>query len=103
MLTEDDIREALRACFDPTHKRNIVDLGLIRSIALTLDPEAPGAGIPGVPPRQSLTLQLTAPSSDEDANTILLAQIENRIAGVPNLSRWRITFVPPAFPILNNR
>jgi metal-sulfur cluster biosynthetic enzyme len=128
MLTEDDILDALRACFDtqnPYQKAvNIVDLGLVESISLTLDPEAPGAGVPGVPPRQSLTLAIIPSSSDEDASAILLAQIQNRLAGIPNLSRttiqlrdqpiWtpaRVTpqgrrllqLDAPSFPILNNR
>jgi metal-sulfur cluster biosynthetic enzyme len=128
MLTELDILEALRACFDtqnPFHQPlNIVDLGLVESITLALDPDAPGAGIPGVPPRQSLVLTLIPSTPDEDASTILLAQIQNRLAGIPELSRISVRFLdkptwsqsritpegrrllklePPAFPILNNR
>lgn len=104
MLTEHDIREALRACFDTSArfgpKRNIVDLGLIESITLTADREAPGAGIAGVPPRQALTLILHASSLDEDANAILRAQIENLLAGIPNLSRITLHLKPMPFPIL---
>ena len=128
MLTDSDIREALRACFDTQNPYqqpvNIVDLGLIESIALALDPDAPGAGIPGVPPRQSLTLKLIPSTPDEDATTILKAQIQNRLAGIPELSRIAVHFLhqptwtptritpagrrllkldPPTFPILNNR
>ena len=50
MLTETDILAALRDCYDPALPCNIVDLGLIRSIKITPDLEAPGTGIPGVPP-----------------------------------------------------
>ncbi len=39
-LTEDDIRTALRDCFDPEVKLNLVDLGLIYSIALEADPHS---------------------------------------------------------------
>src|ERR1700735_141668 len=46
---EQTIRAALRDCYDPTLPCNIVDLGVIESITLTPDPEAPGATIPGVP------------------------------------------------------
>jgi metal-sulfur cluster biosynthetic enzyme len=125
--TEDSIREALRACFHslPFHTPvDIVSLGLIESIKLNLDPNAPGAGVPGVPPRQSLAVTLIPPTQDEDANAILLAQTQNRLAGIPNLSqitvrlsespdwspsrlspeaRRRLKLDPPAFPILNNR
>lgn len=127
MHTPDEIREALRACFHSLPFNtpvDIVSLGLVESITLALDPDAPGAGIPGVPPRQSLAITLIAPTPDEDANAILLAQTQNRLAGVPDLSRvdvmlaespvWttaRLTaearlhlkLDPPAFPILNNR
>jgi metal-sulfur cluster biosynthetic enzyme len=125
MLTEADIHEALRACYDspPQFKQpvNIVDLGLIESIALTLDPDAPGAGIAGVPPPQALTLTLLPASPDEDAQTQLRAQILNRLGGLPGLSAASVHFAAeplwtPArispegrrllaldFPILNNR
>jgi len=125
MLTEADIREALRSCYDTSHPfqqpLNIVDLGIIEGIALGLDPEAPGTGIPGVPPRQSLTLTLISASPDEDAQALLRAQILNRLAGLPELSSaivhfastptWTPTRISPAgrhllaldFPILNNR
>ncbi len=124
MFNEVDIRDALRACYDPANPYrqplNIVDLGLIEDIALGLDPDAPGAGIPGVPPRQSLSLTLLAATADIDAQTQLRAQIANRLAGLPELSRTEIHFADaplwtPArispegrrilnldFPILNN-
>ena len=107
MLTEANIRDALRACFDASTRfgrpLNIVDLGLVHSIALAPDPEAPGAGIPGVPLRQSLTLTLALPPGDDDANTILLAQVRNRLAGIPTLSRTAIHTVAPLLPILHPR
>jgi metal-sulfur cluster biosynthetic enzyme len=127
MLTEPDIREALRACYDagnPYKKPvNIVDLGCIERISLALDLEAPGAGIPGVPPRQRLTLEIIPTSDDEDANVQLSAQIQNCLAGLPELSRTSLTLLdepwtpdrlsadarrrlkldPTPFPILNNR
>ncbi len=127
MHTEATIREALRACFHSLPFNtpvDIVSLGLVESIHLALDLDAPGAGIPGVPPRQSLHVTLIAPTADEDANAILLAQTQNRLAGVPDLSRITVTLAessawstsrltpearthlkldPPAFPILNSR
>jgi metal-sulfur cluster biosynthetic enzyme len=126
-ITEDSIREALRACFHSlpfNTPLDIVSLGLVEAITLTPDPDAPGAGMPGVPPRQSLMVTLIAPTLDDDANAILIAQTENRLAGIPNLSRITVALAqsphwtssrlspearlhlrldPPAFPILNNR
>ncbi len=126
MLTEADIRDALRACYTSCLGQpvNIVDLGLVESIALAPDPEAPGAGIPGIPPRFRLTLTLIPDTPDPDARTQLSAQIQNRLAGLPELSRTTIHFAPTPtwtqaritpqgrillrldaahFPILNNR
>jgi metal-sulfur cluster biosynthetic enzyme len=127
MLTEEDIREALRACFEVTlfeRPVNVVDLGLVEAISLAPDPDAPGAGIPGVPPRQAITLTLIPASAQEDATGILLAQIHNRLAGLPELSRisihldreavWTpervagearqgLRLDPPVFAILNQR
>ena len=128
MLNEEDIREALRACYD-THNPyakpvNVIDLGLVESIALAHDPDAPGAGISGVPQKQTLALTLIPSSPDEDAQTRLAAQISNRMAGLPELSHVQVRFAgeplwTPAritprgrillkldaarFPILNNR
>jgi metal-sulfur cluster biosynthetic enzyme len=127
MLTEDDIREALRACFHSLPFNtpvDIVTLGLVECVTLAPDPDAPGSGISGVPPRQSRSITLIPPTLDQDANAILLAQTQNRLAGIPNLSRttihlaetgtWsaariapearlHLKLAPPAFPILNNR
>lgn len=125
MLSDSDIREALRACYTAIplspHPLDVVGLGLIERITLTLDLEAPGANIPGVPPRQALTLLLISPTPDPDAQAQLQAQIANRLAGVSQLSRVEIHFAatPPwtparltpearrrlnlDFPILNNK
>ncbi len=127
MLAEADVLEALSACFTANHPfhrpLNAVELGLVASILLERDDEAPGAGIPGVPPRQRLILGLIPCSVDEDANAMLVAQIENRMAGLPELSHTTIEWLaapkwtterispelrqalkldPPMFPILNN-
>ena len=124
MLTEDHIRDALRVCYDPEIPLNIVDLGCVHSIRLAADPNAPGAGIPGVPARQSLLLNLISATADEDRQAQLLAVVENRLAGMPKLSRITVALVDdpvwnpaaitpegrrllkldqPQFPILNNR
>ena len=125
MLTEADIREALRACYDPAtpyeQPIDIVDLGLVEDIILAPDPDAPGANIPGVPPRQSLILTLIPANRDNDAQSQLQRADLNRLAGLPRLSRTTVEFaespawtparISPAarrrlnldFPILNNR
>ncbi len=124
MLTEDQIRDSLRVCYDPEIPLNVVDLGCVHSIRLAADPSAPGAGIPGVPARQSLLLGLIPASDDEGRQAQLLAVVKNRLAGMPELSRVSVTLVhdpvwtpaaitpegrrllkldQPQFAILNNR
>jgi len=61
-MTEDDIRMALRDCYDPEVPCNIVDLGLVYRVGVELDREAPGAGIPGVPVKHKVSIGLTLTS-----------------------------------------
>jgi metal-sulfur cluster biosynthetic enzyme len=91
MLTESDILLALRDCYDPVLPCNIVDLGLIRSIAVTADLEAPGAHIPGVPQKHTIEIELTPTQPDEAAEAHLRAQIANRLAGLEAVSHTTIT------------
>jgi metal-sulfur cluster biosynthetic enzyme len=93
MLTESDILAALRDCYDPALPCNIVDLGLIRSITITPDYEAPGSGIPGVPTRHKIQITLTPTSEDEAATSHLRAQIENRLAGLETVSHTTVTLL----------
>jgi metal-sulfur cluster biosynthetic enzyme len=125
MLTEDHIREALRACYAtaPGHTQpvNIVDLGMVVTIAIAPDADAPGANIPGVPTKHRIAITLLAISQAEDAQGILSAQIANCLAGFEAVSGTKVVFGDkpewtPAlisragrqllqldFPILNNR
>ena len=95
ILTENTIREALRDCYDPELPCNIVDLGLVYAIAIVPDPDAPGAGIPGVPPRHRIhiSLTLTSPETPEESRSQLIAQIQNRLAAFETVSRTEVTLV----------
>lgn len=93
MLTETYILLALRDCYDPVLPCNIVDLGLIRSICIIPDAEAPGSGIPGVPQRHKIQITLTPTSEDESANSQLQAQIVNRLAGLETISHTTVTLL----------
>jgi metal-sulfur cluster biosynthetic enzyme len=85
MLTESDIRKALRDCFDPSLPCNIVDLGLVQSVTLTADHDAPGSTIPGTLPKFRATITLIPTTLDEAANAQLTAQIANRLAGLEQI------------------
>jgi metal-sulfur cluster biosynthetic enzyme len=102
MLTESDILLALRDCYDPVLPCNIVDLGLLRSITVTPDLEAPGTHIPGVPQKHKIQIELTPTQADEAINSQLSAQIANRLAGLETVSRTTITLLDqPAWTPLN--
>ena len=125
MLTEDHIREALRASYATAHGHqqpvNVVDLGMVHSIAVSFDPDAPGANIPGVPTKHHVVITLLPVSTEENAQGILSTQIANCLAGLEEVSRTTVIFadtpqwtsarISPAgrqllqldFPILNNR
>ena len=82
MLSETDILTALRDCYDPALPCNIVDLGLVRAVSVAPDPEAPGAGIPEVPQKHRIYIELVLTNPTEEAATQLTAQIQNRLAGL---------------------
>ena len=93
LLSEETIRAALRDCYDPELPCNIVDLGLVYGVALTLDRTAPGTGIPGVPARYQVDLQLTLTTRGCVAQTQIVAQIENRLAAFESVSRTEVEMV----------
>ncbi|HMH12455.1 MAG TPA: metal-sulfur cluster assembly factor [Edaphobacter sp.] len=100
MLIESQILTALRDCYDPEIPCNIVDLGLIHSIHIQPDHEAPGTGIPGVPQRHIVAITLTPTNPTEEAEAHLTAQISNRLAGLETVSRTNLTLLktPPWTP-----
>jgi metal-sulfur cluster biosynthetic enzyme len=102
-MTDADLLRALRDCYDTLQQRNIIDAGLIESATLTRDIEAPGAGIRSVPSRYIAHITLRAPGSDDSRNAQLRAQIENRLAGLPEISRTEIKLLPALFSILSER
>lgn len=99
-MTQADLLNALRDCYDPQTRRNLLELNVVRSATLTPDADAPGAGVPGVPPRFRAYIVLTARTLDEAANAQLCAQVENRLAGLPTLSKIEVKLQPPLLPIL---
>ena len=93
MLTEADILTALRDCYDPAVPCNVVDLGLVQKIIITPDHEAPGTGIPGAPQKHCIQIELILTSPTEDATAQITAQIENRLAGLEQVSRTAVTIL----------
>lgn len=102
-FTEADLLQALRECYIPAIRRDVVSAGLVRSATLQQDLDAPGSGIPGVPQRSIARVTLTAPSSEDAVNAQLQAAVENRLLGLESISRLELTLTPPLFPILSSR
>jgi len=96
-MTDADLLAALRDCYHPVLRRNIVELDLVRSATLTPDRDAPGAGFT---PKFIAHLTLIAPTSDDTANAHFRAQVENRLLGLAVISRVELTLLPALFPIL---
>ncbi|MBE7181402.1 MAG: DUF59 domain-containing protein [Terriglobus roseus] len=84
-MTESDLRNALRVCYDPELRINIVDLGRIASIRIEHDAEAPGLA-----QRDRVTVTLFPRNEEHDA--ILAAQIVNRLYGIREISRAEVRF-----------
>ena len=93
MLTESNILDALRDCFDPALPCNIVDLGIVRNLQITLDPEAPGVGIPGVPQKHLIQIELALTNPTDEAAAQLTAQVRNRLAGLEEAGDTTIILV----------
>ena len=89
-LTEDDVRSALRQCYDPEIPVNIVDLGLIYDIRLAEAPEN----------QQDVTVEmtLTAPGCPEHVN--ISAQVKARVEQLPGVRTAHVNVVwnPPWTP-----
>jgi metal-sulfur cluster biosynthetic enzyme len=90
MLTEAEILAALRDCYDPELPLNVVDLGLVQSIAITPDLDAPGTGIPGVPQKHNVRIDLILTNPTEAAEAHLRAQIANRLAGLETIAQTTV-------------
>jgi metal-sulfur cluster biosynthetic enzyme len=93
MLTETDILTALRDCYDPALPCNIVDLGLIRDITVAPDPEAPGAGISGVPQKHRIYIELTLTNPTDETTAQVAVQVANRLAGLEEAGETIVNIV----------
>ena len=88
MLSETDILTALRDCFDPEVKLNLVDLGLIYGIETGPDPDSTPAW-----PRQWVRVKMTLTTQHCPASGLILEQVRNRLAGVPDISKVDVELV----------
>jgi metal-sulfur cluster biosynthetic enzyme len=88
MLSENDILTALRDCFDPEVKLNLVDLGLIYGVATGPDPDSTPAW-----PRQWVKVTMTLTTQACPASGLIFEQVHNRLAGIPDISKVEVDLV----------
>ncbi len=88
MLAESDILNALRDCFDPEVKLNIVDLGLIYAVETAPDPNSTPKW-----PRQTVKVRMTLTTQQCPASGLILEQVHNRLAGIPEISKVDVELV----------
>lgn len=87
-LTEDDILRALRDVYDPELPVNIVDLGLVYKIELTLDPDSPG-----MIPKQKVSIDLTLTTPGCPSHAEIGEQIRNRLSAFQEIGESRVNLV----------
>jgi metal-sulfur cluster biosynthetic enzyme len=87
-LTEEDVLAALRDCYDPEIPVNIVDLGLIYKVTL-----APDANSKRAFPRQRVEVEITMTSQGCPAHVMIIEQVRNRLAGIPEISEALVNLV----------
>lgn len=91
MLSETEILTALRDCFDPEVKLNIVDLGLVYAVETGPDPDSTPAW-----PRQWVKVTMTHTSrsaAESPAGAQMLEQVRNRLAGIPEIGKVDVELV----------
>lgn len=88
MLSESAILTALRDCFDPELRLNVVDLGLIYNLTTGPDPDSTPAW-----PRQWGRIDMTLVTADSPASGLIVEQVRNRLAGIPDISRIEVNLV----------
>lgn len=88
MLSESEILTALRDCFDPEVKLNLVDLGLIYGIETEPDPNSTPKW-----PRQRVRITMTLTTEQCPASGLIFEQVHNRLLAIPDISKVDVNLV----------
>ncbi len=88
VLNGDDIYTALRDCFDPEVKLNLVDLGLIYDVKTEPDPHSTPAF-----PRQRVKVTMTLTTPQCPASGLIFEQVHNRLASIQQVSKVEVDLV----------
>ena len=89
-LTEDDVRSALRQCYDPEIPVNIVDLGLIYGIRFDAAPDD----------QQDVNVEMTLTAQGCPEHVNISAQVKARVEQLPGVrnANVNIDWNPPWTP-----
>jgi metal-sulfur cluster biosynthetic enzyme len=89
-LTEDDVRNALRQCYDPEIPVNIVDLGLIYNIGFAETPDN----------LQDVTVEMTLTAQGCPEHVNISAQVKARVEQLPGVrtASVNVVWTPPWTP-----
>jgi metal-sulfur cluster biosynthetic enzyme len=87
-VTPEEIFAALRDCFDPEVKLNLVDLGLIYGVTVEPDPHSTPAF-----PRQRVKVTMTLTTPQCPASGLIFEQVNNRLAGIQQVSKVEVDLV----------
>jgi metal-sulfur cluster biosynthetic enzyme len=93
-VSEQDVLNALRSCYDPEIPVNIVDLGLIYKIAFA--PVADGSEMP----KQDVTVDMTLTAQGCPEHVNISAQVKSRLEQLPGIRNAKVNVVwtPPWTP-----
>ena len=87
-LTKESVLDALRDINDPELPVNIVDLGLVYTVAVEPDPDAPG-----LLPRQKVAVTMSMTTHGCPAHAMILEQVRNRLGGIQEISEAQVDLV----------
>ena len=93
-VTEDEVRSALKQCYDPEIPVNIVDLGLI--YAVRFEPAADG----DQEARQDVSVDLTLTSPGCPSHVMIGEQVKARLEQLPGIrtATVNVVWTPPWTP-----
>jgi metal-sulfur cluster biosynthetic enzyme len=85
MLSEEEVYEVLRECFDPEIPVNVVDLGLIYGVEVE---------------RTAVKVRMTLTAPGCSMGAMIATEIEDRLLGIPDCERADVEIVwePPWTP-----
>jgi len=89
-VTQDEVMNALKQCYDPEIPVNIVDLGLIYGVRLEPVPEG----------QQDVTVDMTLTAQGCPAHVMIGEQVKSRLESLPGIrtAQVNVVWTPPWTP-----